>query len=463
MALALVTLWLSLFINELGSAVLVIGGASFLCVISATPIPFQPFCLTPFPVLLQPVYSSSPEFAAGPGMAFPEFQTLFLGCCAGISTVIAFATMGIYLGPLYGIIRDNSTFGEVVRPGDSKRKRWFRLRYHIQRPSEIAFFYENRSDTSRAMDGILRWGLGLVGLVGLLSVAHLLLIGLISYVVTMRGAPVSGEFAYVVHIFNLVFHGVGMLLAVFLFSHARNTLYIPTPFVLGKRIEVAKIDNWAFFLFASISTAAAICVPLFLENVVAAPRGGTVFPTTIETWNNLDFPLNFARVHIEGILVLTIATTTIYVMYRYLCQKAWLRSSALLAAVGGYMVFVIGAPLVPVLLFNEIRELQSYAALEMWSPNLAMASPYGLFGYIFNELGSQGQPLSTPTVRPTSTLPFYALHGTLLLVGLRMIRRTRGKLRQWYLEPPPALQKQPKPDKVEPPKPQQPEAAPEVN
>ncbi|MFK7820338.1 MAG: hypothetical protein AB8G99_16575 [Planctomycetaceae bacterium] len=436
MALALVTLWLSLYINELGSAVLVIVGASFLCAISATPIPFQPFCLTPFPVLMQPVYTASPEFASGPGMAFPQFQTVFLGCCAGISTVIAFATMGIFLGPLYGIIRDNSTFGEVVRPGDSKRKRWFRLRYHIQRPSEIAFFYENRSDASRRMDGLLRWGLGFVGLAGLMAVARLLFMGLVSYLITMRGGPPPGDFAYVVHIFNLVVHGIAMILAVFVFSHARNTLYIPTPFVLGKRIEVARIDNWAFLLFATLSTAAAIGMPLFLEQVLLAPRDATLFPHSVTWWNGTH-TVNFAQAHIEGTLALTLATTVLYLIFRHLCQQSWLKTSAMLGTVAGYMVFIFGAPLVPILMYHEIRELRTNAFLETWAPTIAMASPFSLFGSIFNELGRDFPNLSTTTTAAGSTLPFYVLHGVLLIIMLFMIRRTGRKLRGWYLEPPP--------------------------
>ena len=161
MALALVTLWASLYFNELLAALFVIVGAAIFAGLGCIPLSTQPFVMTPFPALLHPVYSSIPELA---GEVPASFLPVFIACAVGLTVVIGVSLFAIHLGPLFGIIRENSTFGEVVRQGDSKRKRWFRLRLHIQRPSEIAFFYENRSGAFRRNEGLIRWGFGFAGL-----------------------------------------------------------------------------------------------------------------------------------------------------------------------------------------------------------------------------------------------------------------------------------------------------------
>ena len=438
MALALITLWLSLYVNELVSAGIVIVVASFVCFFSALPIPFQPIWLTPFPLLMQPVYASSTDFMGGPGgpaSYFPEFNTLFFGCTAGISVVICFALVGIYIGPLYGIIRDNSTFGEVVRPGDSKRKRWFRLRQHIQRPSEIAFFYENRSELSRRFDGLIRWGISFVGVAGLMLLVRGCVVAFLSFMFLTRGAPGgrTSDFAYAMHIFNLVVHGIALVLSIFFFSHSRNSLYQKSPFAFGKRFEVAKIDNWAFFLFVCLGTASAIVMPQFLNQVLIGRM--EFFPSYLETWRGDVTYMNFPRAHIEGTLVLSIAAVTIFILLRHLCQVAWLRTAAFFAAVGQLLcvrrVDAISSS-------DHLQRVSRTASIRMDArvvPEIAMSSPAAVLLHLFEER----PPILRSTVNgdpiTLTTVPFYIAHGAIVLLLLLMIRRTGGRLRGWYLQP----------------------------
>lgn len=428
MALAMVTLWLSLYVNELISAVLVMLVASIACALGATPIPFQPFWLTPFPALVQPIYASLADGNAfPPARIMPAFRTLFFGCSAGMLTIIGFATLGIYLGPLYGIIRDNSTFGEVVRPGDSRRKRWFRLRHHIQRPSELAFFYENRSGFLRDNDGLFRWIFGYLGLQGIQGIVVGCFVGLVAFATTINGPQMGGGFVEFMHTFNLVVHGIAMALAIVVFSHARNTMYLRTPFILGRRVTVAKADNWCFFLFVSVSTAVAIGLPTFMQT--AFLQGESIYPATPNSgWGRYN-PINLARIHVEGTLALTCSAVVIYLFQKYLCQLTWLRFTAFVAAVGGYLVFFCGAPMLPLILTTEMIELREYQWLVDWAPTFTLASPFGLFGYHMQEFAND-------VPQGTSTIGFWVLHGAAILLLPIMIRLRSKGLRSLYLPEP---------------------------
>ena len=419
MALATVTLWVSLYINELMAAGLVIIGAAILLVLGSTPVPlFQPFCLTPMPVLLHPVYES---MEIGRVARMGSFNVTFASCTVGISAVLGIALFGIYLGPLFGIIRDNSTFGEVVRAGDSKRKRRFRLRHHIQRPSELAFFYENRSPAFRGSDGILRWGLGFGTLAGLLLLVHAGSYGFFAFVMTMGGGRGVAE---VIHGFNLAAHGVAMFLAIGLFAHAKNTMYQRTPFLFGWKCEVAKLDTWCFFLLAALSTGLALAVPMLMEALLFEPRGKTVFP--LVSWSSYRPAINLARLQLEGTLILTLAGTVIYVGHRYLCQRTWLRFVAFFSASGAYLLFICMAPMFLMMMSMEMREFRDVEWLAEWGPKIAVVSPFVMFGKLFSEL-----PRDFP--EGVSTVPFYVVHGGLLLMGMLMTRRSGWSLRASYM------------------------------
>lgn len=247
MALALVTLWMSLYFNEVLAAVIVIGSAALIAELGCIPLEFQPFVLTPFPALIHPVYQSVPYYQnAIPTAFFP----VFLSCAIGMTLVICVSLFAIYVGPLFGIIQENSTFGEVVRAGDSKRRRWFRMRPHIQRPSEIAFFYENRSEQFRRWEGLIRWGIGFCGLTLVSIAASAGLLWLVTFVPVLRGGNWPPWFRYEVSITYLTIHGVGLVLAMLLFSHGKNSAYLRIPVFRGRMTEVSRLASGYHLLSA---------------------------------------------------------------------------------------------------------------------------------------------------------------------------------------------------------------------
>jgi hypothetical protein len=421
MQLALVTLWASLYLNELLAAFLVMSSATILSVLGCIPMPFQPFVLTPFPALMYPVYTSIPFFD---GRIPTEFFLIFLSCTACMTTVSGAALFAIYLGPLYGIIRENSTFGEVVRSGDSKRKRWFRLRLHIQRPSEIAFFYENRSDTFRGSEGAIRWGIGFVGLVLLSSAVSLAVVYSMSALLLSRGGSPGSWWVYEFHTFYLVLHGCGLVLGILVFSHAMNSTYLRIPFIRGRTAVVSGLDTAVFLLFALVSTALSIGTPFYFEQMFASPLQVTLFPGLMYVTRGRT--VDFVRVAVEGSIVISIAGLVVYALHRFFCLMTWLRSATFVGVAGAYCVGVCMMPLVVAMLFLEVFELRDLPLVAEWAPVLAMASPVTVIMSLFNEMGSRFP-------RDASTAPFYVVHGILLVIALFGIHRRGRRLRVLYL------------------------------
>ena len=423
MTLALVTLWVSLYVNELLAAVLVISAAIFLSVLGCIPMPLQPFVLTPFPALMHSLYSSIPALD---GRIPEDFFPVFASCATSMTVVIGISLLAIYLGPLYGIIRDNSTFGEVVRPGDSKKKRWLRLRLHIQRPSEIAFFYENRSRTFRRYEGLIRWGIEFGGLVLILGAAYWVFVYLYSTALT-GGGGASPWWVYEFHTIYLVIHGFGLIFGIFLFSHSRNSTYLRLPFVRGRMAEVSRLDTTAFLLFALVSTGMSIATPFLFEHFIASPNGNTVFPDLMYVTQGK--PIDYVRVAAEGSAVLSVAGLVIYAFHRYVSLMAWTRSASLMGVAGAYFLAVCILPVFFGVLFMEIQELRQFQFIADRAPMLMMSSPFMVIIFLFNDVGG-GVP------EDASVTPFYVVHGLLLGLTILGIRRRGRKLREEYLVEP---------------------------
>lgn len=422
MALALVTLWLSLYVNEMLAAVIVIAATMFLGGLGCAPFPFQPFVMTPMPALMQPVYAAMPsmkEYLAA------DYWTFVIACTATMTTIIFVSLFAIYLGPLYGIIQENSTFGEVVRAGDSKRKRWLRIRHHVQRPSELAFFYENRSDTLRRCEGLVRWGFGF-GFLTLLSLgASTTFVYGLSILIGKWGPP-GGSWAFGFHAIYLTIHGVGLVLAACIFSHAKNCTYIKLPFFKGRKAEVSKLDTICFFAFALISTAAAIASPYCFEHYFSTAPATSVFPPPgTGRYQSVDF----VRIVFEGTAVISISGLVVYSFHRFVCLATWLKSVSLLITAAFYVFLFCFLPFFPAILLMEIRELQAIEWFANFVPMVSMASPFTVMGHLFNGLGPRFPA-------GTSTVPFYVLHGSALLLILLGIRFNGKKLRKQYLAEP---------------------------
>jgi hypothetical protein len=424
MALALVTLWASLYLNEGLSAILVISVASILSVLGCIPMRFQPFVLTPFPALIHPLYSSIPFFD---GRITPDFLPVFFSCAACLTVVIVASLFAIYLGPLYGIIRENSTFGEVVCAGDNRRKRWFRLRLHIQRPSEIAFFYENRSRAFRRNEGLIRWGIQFCVLLLVSGGLYLSLVDFMSTFLATWNARSTQWRVYEFHTMYLIIHGCSLSLAIFAFSHARNSTYMPLPFFRGRMVEVSRLDTTAFLLFALVSSAMAIATPFYFEQYFASPNGYTIFPDLMNARRGR--PVDYGRIAVEGVAVISLAGLVVYAFHRLVCLLTWTRSATLVLVGGSYFMAVCMLPVFVAVLFLEVPELRRMQPFADWAPSLAMASPFVVIMFLFNEMGSRFP-------RDVSTAPFYVVHGMLLLLMIFEIHRRGRKLREMYLAGP---------------------------
>ena len=425
MALSFAMLWVSLYMNEFLAAGVVIAVAVTLSICGCFPMRVQPLVLTPFPVLIHPVLTSIPQFI---GVVDRSYVPKFVACTMGMSMFIGFSLLAIYLGPLYGIIRENSTFGEVVRAGDSKRKRWFRFRPHIQRSSEIAFFYVNRGRWFTRHEGFIRWGTGF---------CSLLLMAVIAHGITMLGTQknlinwnLNYFYAYSFHAIILSIHGFGLLLAMILFSHAKNTTFLKIPFLFGRKIEVSKLDTTAFLLFWLFSTAAAIAVPLIFEHYAAAPAGKTVFPVSQQSIP--DGPvMDFFQGLLESTIVISIVGLVLYAFHRALCQAMWMKSMSITLVLVLYGVLVWLTPvLFGAFLLEGMVELRHIQFLTNLAPLVAAVSPMVTVTLAF--AGRMGGAFPTEM----SKLPFYLFHAAFLLLTLFQIRRGGRKLREEYMPDP---------------------------
>ena len=421
MMLALVMLWLSLYVNEFVAMLIAIAGAAVLCMLGCAPIPNQPFIVTPFPALMHSVYAAVD--LAGIGTA-NSFFGLFASSAAAMLTVSAVALAAIYLGPLYGIIRDNSTFGEVVKTGDSKRKRRFRFRLHIQRPSEIAFFYENRGNAFRKHEGLVRWGISMLSLLILAGVAWSMWISIVvRFFPTQATANSPWDwFVYDFHVVCHLFHGIGLVLAVLLFSHARNTTYQRLPMIFGWKAEVSRLDTMGFVLFLLLSTATTIGVPMWFELVVAIPGGSTLFPA--QKFVSQGGAIDYARISMEGTLALSVAGLTVYVLQRTVCLGLWMRSTAF-ASVALFYLAVCIIPMVVGIMALEIPELRGNPTIQENAMPFAMMSPMILFLFLYRDLGPIYQ-------QNLSTVPFYVVQGLIIFGSVLVMWRQSRRLRLEY-------------------------------
>ena len=426
--LSLVTLWTCLYMNEVIASMFVIGGAVALGGFGAAPFGFNPVAVTPFPALVQSLYTSLPTSFFG--ITQPQgFWIHFASCLTGMSLVSLLALMALWVGPLYGIIRENSTFGEVVRPGDSKRKRIFRLRPHIQRPSELAFFYQNRSDRLVRFEGLWRWGGSLTGLTMLLCFAYGCMCA-----VFLIPLGFAGQTHWVAefHIVSIVIYCVSLVLATFTFSHPQNTTFISLP-VFGRiRATAATLDTVCFVLFAAIATAMLELVPRAFDFLFAIPAGQSVmYPISarFSSFNNVGwYPLEFLGRLSPIILV---SGFTIYALQRALCLQIWMKSMATVGVTVLYMVGLGAGPAIIREAIQEFQHLEFFRNLQPMATEIATASP------IVCGVAMFGEDRRIPPETPFDS--FYIVHTIAILLALLAIYFSGRKVRTLYLADPPEV------------------------
>lgn len=430
MALASVTLWVSLYFNELLSAIAVILAAGIVAMLGCMPMRIQPFVLTPFPMLISPVFGAGNRFD---GIVHHDYFPVFISSVAAMTAMIVAALFAIYLGPLYGIIRENSTFGEVVRAGDSKRKRWLRFRLHIQRSSEIAFFYKNRSRTFLGFEGLLRWGTGLCGALMIVFVADALFVGayrenLPDFSVSAPQSPAPWR-VFQFYALGLTIHGWSLAIAICLFSHTKNTTFMRLRVVPGWTAEVSTLDTSAFLLFAVLSTMATAAIPFLFERFIAAPGGSTLFPSNFTHPFYPGQKINFVRIVREGTAVVSLAGLVVYGFQRYVCLGTWTRTAAIAIVGFLYYILICILPLAAALCL-QIDELRAIPLLVKIAPIVMMFSPITVMIYIFD--GQFGPQFPGPF----STVPFYCFHTILFCFAMIGIRARGRQVRQTYLVDP---------------------------
>ncbi|MFM8477461.1 MAG: hypothetical protein ACKOEO_16895 [Planctomycetaceae bacterium] len=236
--LAMLMAWFCLYMPE-WIALGVLGLSALVCCgFGIAPLSGQPAVLTPLPALLHPLFVGYSSMLSGE-FVVRSYPSVFFSCAGTMSLVFLGALLGVHLGPLWGLIRENSTFGEVVYAGDNRLKRRLRYRYHIQRPSELAFFYQNRSEWLRSAEGLIRWG-------GLLAIIAGLAVPCWMWWVSSRGAfaglAAPGYGIIAAATVAQFLHGATLILAVIFFSQGMNTTLQRIPFVFGWRVRVSWLD-----------------------------------------------------------------------------------------------------------------------------------------------------------------------------------------------------------------------------
>lgn len=423
MELAVMTLWLSLYLNEFLAAIIVIIVAIILCSCGCAPMNFQPFVMTPFPAFFNPIYQSSPERF---GIVTQDFWVVFGSCLACMTAIIAIACFGIGLGPLYGIIRENSMFGEVVRAGDTKRKRMMRLRYHIQRPSEIAFFYANRSRSFVRNEGFFRWTVSLLIFLLYIGICYWLLAA--SLARSMKFFTGGNGFYFATEARNMIMtiQAMGLALAAILFSHSKNSIYLRLPYIWGRRVEVARLDTIHFLICAIVSTVAAALFPFALEQYVLGPGGYSLYTGNGTSSNGVH--VDYVRAMSEGTVVIAISGIVAYLFQRAVCQTTWMRMSATIIVGALYPLVIGGLPLLISMSILETTTAGRYPYLTSLAPWIVMASPFAVIGHLFE--GQLGPPFPPSQA---SSIPFYAGHLLMFLALLLLIRYNGKQLRKQYL------------------------------
>lgn len=393
--------------------------AAVCCGLAMAPLPGQPIVFTPLPAVLQPLFASYGS-AISTDLAVRSYFSVFLSCAAAMSVVSLGALLGVHLGPLWGLVRENSTFGEVVYDGDTKLKRRLRFRYHIQRPSEIAFFYQNRGGWLRSSEGLIRWSV-VFAIIAMPAVPGWLYwkIGLDSAISTAAG-NISLRFGLMPFAITAQFlHGVTLILAVILFSQGVNTTLLRIPFVFGWRTRVSTLDWAGFLLVLVLSTIVCLrlTTPLGPHLITAVgatmEKLGSMSPGVAESLAGLR-PEHVSR---DVTLITGACAVTVYLLQRLLCLVCWLKTMAASITAGLWFGCVC---LVPAIAGSYlIQTVEMFPQQKAIGQQLGMLSPFLAWNERFNLM-----PQSFGNGH--SLAGFFGLQLILwVLLGLMVFRRER--------------------------------------
>jgi len=415
--LTLVTLASSIFKHEIMAVLGVIIAYGLCYLIACWPLPPVLALVSPATHFLSPVWNimverngsppwgdcSSLDFAvSGWQISLGSAELFLLG-----SLATAVVCLGVMLvGPVQCLNKHNSTFGEVVMPGDCKRKSMFRRRFALCRQAEMSFFYENRSDWIKRWEGVIRH-VGLFG--GLTTLAIFAFAGLHLFRFSLR----AHEFFVV----NLVILCCGLIVGIYSFCSDRGTELTPLGF--GKwKFPAGRADTIAFLLFVVVLLALAKLLP-WLRNMPYAQVWG---------WDQKRATMyDVLRVVKSFYLIplFTFLALQFYALTRWFSLQAWDRRKAFIAAfvmaqLLWFMPFIAG-----LMIFKVYRD-EVIPLLGLVSKICLNISVVGMF-YRTVELETQSRD-DLYIMENASLFWGYFFHGLVLAVMMVLIHYSRKKL-----------------------------------
>ncbi len=229
----------------------------------------------------------------------------------GAVPVLAGSMLCMLLGPVRCLVKANATFGEVVMPGDAKKKSVFRYRFNLRRRSEMAFFYENRVAWLTRWEAPIRYGASLLALSGLAAIA-----------VTILHYVADGCNPEEVYVANLVIFTSGILVACGVFSCDKSTEL--TELRSGEaRYTAGGLDTVGFLFSIALLLALAGLIPV-IRDILSDGQ-----------WYRRRYSQDViltARSLQRLLPVFALLGLELYALLRWLAMKVWTRAQAVGAA-----------------------------------------------------------------------------------------------------------------------------------
>jgi|GEM_PF-438144 len=438
--LAAVTLWLSLYFNELLTLLVVISGVGVLSLLAIAPIPYQVFVVTPVPAI---VYQTATESLAMEAESLRSFASVYWSCLGGMGLVTVGAIAGIWLGPLTVVHRETSTFGEVVYPGDSTKKRWLRIRLHARRLGELTFFYQNRCAVRAPWELLFRWGGPLavilcgsvIGLSGILA----------DYLVTETrlqrmyadggrhfaanlGYRDAGGFLLDYLIGIQITVGLSTLVAAVAFSRSRAAAGVRVPIGRRRALPPLVLDSFCFLLilcsigagsFGLVDRISAGWLQISGRATVMPAEAGPMQglnPEPVSSMQRVGYFTRYQGLEFRDMAVRALALHLMSAFALWACLQGagyffWSRSLTAMMVVPAYAFLVWLLPLFLVMVFRDAY----FPLLERFSWFAGLISPLTGFLILHRELVSEYGT-------GNAMLPFWFFHTGICLLALFLLR-----------------------------------------
>ena len=303
--------------NDAAAAVITILLFAGAFCVGLAPLPPISGILTPSHYLISPLWNlplavrgvrwginSTPITIGSVSFAVSSFGVF----AAGGLTACAVAAAVLVLGPVHCLVQVNSTFGEVVMPGDGKRPSVLRRRRRLRRRSEVAFFYENQSPWILRYEALIRY----LGGPGLLLSAAAIAFGVLH---GFSGKYRPDDF----YVANLITFASCVFVACVFFSSDRCTAYTHLR-LRSHSASVARLDTLGFIVFTALLCAMAWGIPAWrcsVEGLTWFRRGTTSLGKLAEA----------QRIHRAGGLILLMLVQC-YALGRWLGTRRWDRGGA---------------------------------------------------------------------------------------------------------------------------------------